>query len=330
MGRFDTLNEETKDLVECMLPALAKSFKVEDVVDIIPQDIRMRQWDTERRDHIKDQTENDPRNWGVQFLKDLKTINRVSGWDLATFHAELYEKVALHEETHPWCRLSDIKEIKLDVENPGRKEAMANPVQPVSDSSTDSYLEELVEPNMPKGSSKRRARHEVYEARVQESSKRRKTARLRRANDGSFVRPEKGAKKQHSQDRGDSILSTQSNANRPSTENNRRRHDRYILQSDGEESYGSPTPRSAHPRRISSYSTTPAPNAVQPSHSGQVDASNEPLAVQKLAAELEVAEAELKAARAKFEYIQARELAEQQLKQQALQEDLNAPRAPRG
>lgn len=41
-----------------------------------------------------------------------------------------------------------------------------------------------------------------------------------------------------------------------------------------------------------------------------VSMSNEPLEVQKLQAELEVAEAELKAARLKYQYIQAREAAE--------------------
>ena len=41
-----------------------------------------------------------------------------------------------------------------------------------------------------------------------------------------------------------------------------------------------------------------------------VDTSSEPLAVQKLQAELEVAEAELKAARLKYQYIQAKEQAE--------------------
>lgn len=38
--------------------------------------------------------------------------------------------------------------------------------------------------------------------------------------------------------------------------------------------------------------------------------SNEPLEVQKLQAELEVAEAELNAARLKYQYIQAKEAAE--------------------
>lgn len=42
--------------------------------------------------------------------------------------------------------------------------------------------------------------------------------------------------------------------------------------------------------------------------------TNEPLAVQKLQAELEVAEAELKAARLKYAYIEAKEQAESQVK----------------
>jgi hypothetical protein len=45
-----------------------------------------------------------------------------------------------------------------------------------------------------------------------------------------------------------------------------------------------------------------------------VNTSNEPLAVQKLQAELEVAEAELKTARLKYQYIQVREQAEQEAK----------------
>jgi hypothetical protein len=40
------------------------------------------------------------------------------------------------------------------------------------------------------------------------------------------------------------------------------------------------------------------------------DTCNEPVAVQKLQAELEVAEAELKAARLKYQYLQAKEQAE--------------------
>jgi len=176
MGRFETLNDETKDLVECILPPLASSFSVSDVVYIIPEDIRMRQWDVDRRDHIKDKTENDPRNWGVQFLKDLKTIARLTNGDLAKFQIDLREKVALHEDKHPWARLADIKEIRLDYENPGRKERLANPAPASSDgSSTDSYFEELVEPDHPRGSKRKAGRHEVYEARIQKSFKHRKS-----------------------------------------------------------------------------------------------------------------------------------------------------------
>lgn len=170
MGRFETLNDDTKDLVEALLPALAKSFGVTDCVDLIPEDIRMRAWDCERRDHIKDQTENEPRNWGVQFLKDLMAISRIKKGDLAIFQADLRKKVEQHEEKHPWCRLGDIKELKDEYMHPNRPKV----VQPESDgtSSTDSYLEELHEPNLPPGM--KRGRHEIYEARVQESHKRKK------------------------------------------------------------------------------------------------------------------------------------------------------------
>jgi hypothetical protein len=170
MGRFDTLNAETQDLVTCLLPALAVKFGVPTCVEIIPEDIRMRAWDCDRRDHIKDETENDPRNWGVQFLKDLMAIARIKGGDLTIFQDDLRAKVDLHEEKHPWARLSDIKELKDEYEHPNRPKAVE--VESAATSSTDSYLEELHEPNLPPGM--KRGRHEVYEARVQESHKRRK------------------------------------------------------------------------------------------------------------------------------------------------------------
>lgn len=174
MGRFATLNAETQDLVNALLPALAVSFRVSDVVDIIPEDIRMRAWDCERRDHIKELTENDPRNWGVQFLKDLMAISRLKNGNLNEFQDDLRAKVELHEPKHPWCRLGDIKDIKDEYEHPGRKAALDLQQQQVSDSgsSTDSYFEELVEPELPRGSKRRRG--ELYEARIQESTKKRK------------------------------------------------------------------------------------------------------------------------------------------------------------
>jgi hypothetical protein len=173
MGRYDTLNADTQDLINCLLPALATSFGLTDAVDIIPEDIRMRAWDCERRDHIKDETENDPRNWGVQFLKDLMAISRIKKGDLATFQADLYAKVALHEEKHPWARLGDIKEIKDEYEHPDRPAPVVE--ESAGTSSTDSYLEELHEPDLPPGMKRgRRGHHEIYEARIQESHKRRK------------------------------------------------------------------------------------------------------------------------------------------------------------
>lgn len=176
MGRFASLNPDTKDLVNCLLPALASSFNVSSVLEIIPEDIRMRVWDCERRDHVKDQTENDPRNWGVQFLKDLMAISRMKDGNLAEFQHDLRAKVNLHEPKHPWCRLADIKELKDEYENPGRNGEVNSQDQYSSEDSYDSYFEELVEPEEPKGTKRRRKRcdHEVYEARVRESAKRRK------------------------------------------------------------------------------------------------------------------------------------------------------------
>jgi len=173
MGRFDTLNADTRDLVNCLVPALATSFSIPNCVDIIPEDIRMRAWDCERRDHIKDQTENDPRNWGVQFLKDLMAIARLKEGNLAVFQADLRAKVDLHEEKHPWCRLSDIKEIKEHYQNPNKPAPVEE--ESAATSSTDSYFEELHEPDLPSGRKRKGARnHEVYEARVVPSGKERK------------------------------------------------------------------------------------------------------------------------------------------------------------
>lgn len=64
------------------------------------------------------------------------------------------------------------------------------------------------------------------------------------------------------------------------------------------------------PRRCSAVSGTPGTLASS-DIADSVSTSNEPLEVQKLQAELEVAEAELKTARLKYQYIQAKETAEQ-------------------
>ncbi|KAF1920124.1 hypothetical protein BDU57DRAFT_463758 [Ampelomyces quisqualis] len=302
MGRFETLNADTQDLVNCLLPALAASFGLSDPVDIIPEDIRMRAWDCERRDHIKDQTENDPRNWGVQFLKDLKAISRLKNGDLALFQADLRAKVALHEPKHPWARLNDIREIKDEYEHPNR-------VKPVVEdspgtSSTDSYLEELHEPELPPGMKNGRKRyHEIYEARVQ--PKRRKVARLRRGEEGGFHRVDKTkqrAKTSESVERG-SPHGKRPTVRRPSR----------IVESEGEESIDSRSP-SFLPHPTPAYSMSLAPFRVPATIAAAVDNSDQPLEVQEMAAELEVAEAELNAARLRHSYIRAKKQAEAEAK----------------
>ncbi|KAG9196535.1 hypothetical protein G6011_01656 [Alternaria panax] len=300
MGRFDTLNDETKDVVECLLPALAQSFGLTDCKDIIPEDIRMRAWDCERRDHIKDKTENDPRNWGVQFLKDLRAISRLKNGNLDQFHVDLRAKVALHEPKHPWCRLADIKEIKLDYEHPERLNQVDK--EESSDSSSeDSYFEELVEPDQPKGSKKRRGNHEIYEARVLEKRRKLAPSRLRRAESGGFQRHDKYANRRSRSTR----TSTTPDIRRPVIH----RHTRTIL-TDDEDSVSPAAGRSllAHP--TPAFSVSPGPQGARMYPAEAVDTSKESVAVQKLQAELEVAEAELKAARLKYQYLQAKEQAE--------------------
>ena len=65
MGRYETLNDESKDVVNCLLPGIAANFKIENILDVIPENIRMRQWDCDRKDHIIDKSEDDARNWGT-------------------------------------------------------------------------------------------------------------------------------------------------------------------------------------------------------------------------------------------------------------------------
>ncbi|KAF2876537.1 hypothetical protein BDV95DRAFT_229095 [Massariosphaeria phaeospora] len=192
MGRYETLNAETKDIVNCLLPGIAAGFGVMNVVDIIPEDIRMRQWDCDRRDHIKDKTEDDPRNWGVQFLRDLMSITRLKSGNLDEFQADLRTSVSKHDPKHPWCRLADIKDLKEKYEHPNRATENAEDYSSDQSSSDDSYFEELVEE--PRGGRKRGRRgQEVYEARpIQKpSAHRKKYKRLRRGSGDGWARPEK-------------------------------------------------------------------------------------------------------------------------------------------
>ncbi|KZM23041.1 uncharacterized protein EKO05_0008171 [Ascochyta rabiei] len=293
MGRFATLNADTQDLVNCLLPVLAADFKVKTALEIIPVDIRMRAWDCERRDHIKDETENDPRNWGVQFLKDLKSITRLNGGNLEEFQARLRAKVDKHEANHPWCRLSDVKELKAEYEHPDRPKPPSDCESYVS--SIDSYLEELHEPDLPKGVKRDRKRnHEIYETRLQLP---RKQGRLRRAEDGTVYRKVKNTDKRRK---------IRESTERSTPDIYARRPNRTVASDEDEVDNAYFGDMRTRPR--SSFSATP--RAFSRSDiADAVNTSNEPLEVQKLQAELELAEAELRAARLKYQYIQAREAA---------------------
>lgn len=117
---------------------------------------------------------------------------------------------------------------------------------------------------------------------------------MRRLEDGTLYRKDKHADKRQ-------------RMREPSTPDGRFRN---IVISDEDEDETNATRASVSlDRRRSAFSGTPTAF----SHSeitDAVDASTEPLEVQKLQAELEVAEAELRAARLKYQYIQAKEAAE--------------------
>ncbi|KAF2710453.1 hypothetical protein K504DRAFT_490572 [Pleomassaria siparia CBS 279.74] len=205
MGRYATLNADTKDIINCLLPGIAANFGADNVVDVIPQEIRMRSWDCARRKHILAETEDDPRNWGVQFLKDLVTISRLNGGNLTEFQDRLRAKVDVHIDEHPWCRLADIKEIREDYEHPPKPPGEVSPVED-SDGSTseDDYHEELVEPELEKSKSghRRRRNHEIYETRPQKQPKKRKhshsTKRLRRDSSEGWERPDMSKRRRQS------------------------------------------------------------------------------------------------------------------------------------
>ena len=90
-----------------------------------------------------------------------------------------------------------------------------------------------------------------------------------------------------------------------------RKPSRTVL-SDDDESADSYRGRSLNPHHTPAFSNSPAPRRAQSYVIEPTITSNEPLAVQKLQAELEVAEAELNAARIRYQYIQAKEAAEKE------------------
>ena len=156
-------------------------------------------------------------------------------------------------------------------------------------------------------------------------------ARLRRAEDGGYHRPEKPKKKDI---HGRFIADTRSpsiNHHAPprlkrravpsdSDSSNDPRMAVKLPSSDSQhdEKFGRrrrrhpPNPHySPSPVPALAPAPAPAPEPV-PAYVYEVDTSTEPLAVQKMAAELDVAEAELRAARLKYAYIQAKEQAERE------------------
>ncbi|KAJ4344537.1 uncharacterized protein N0V89_012280 [Didymosphaeria variabile] len=293
MGRFETLKPETQDMVNAMLPAIAFSFKIdpENCKDIIPEDIRMRQWDCERRDHIKDQPEDDPRNWGVEFLKSIQAIARLNGSDLGAFQERLRELVAKHAEKHPWARLEDVRQIKNEYQNP----RLRNPNGQVpesessSDDSLDSYLEELVEQDLPKGA--KRGHNEAYESRVQgwwkaaKPKKPKKPVRLRRDPDAGWDR--RGKNKSKSRD-----------------------VSQISVDSDAPDSVRESSPPQ-EPKRRRLTSKRPAVKKESPTVISDEESDDDvPVEVKKLQAELEAAEAELEVRRKKHMLLEAKAKAE--------------------
>jgi hypothetical protein len=149
MGRFQTLNEQTKDVVTALIPSIAQNFGITDLVECIPQDIRMRKWDCDRKEHILDQSEDDPRNWGVQFLKDLLTISRHKQGRVVEFQDDIRTNLLKHRGSHGWVRLTDIKALKKTYmgkdkpEDDSDSERANVPLDDASSSSDDSYHYEV-------------------------------------------------------------------------------------------------------------------------------------------------------------------------------------------
>jgi hypothetical protein len=177
MGRYETLNADSQNLIDAMIPGIQQNFGIDDIIDVIPEEVRMRMWDCDRKEWVKDESEDDARHWGLQFLKDLLTISRFKKGKFDEFQAELQEKIDEHDD-HPWAKLQDIKDIK-EKYTPSKKlktdtSFIRKPENSSGESSSDdSYFEELVEIEDEPGSKRRRTlkssrEKERYESRRQE------------------------------------------------------------------------------------------------------------------------------------------------------------------
>lgn len=125
--------------------------------------------------------------------------------------------------------------------------------------------------------------------------------RLRRSEEGSFERKPKESKKHQPQDR--------------TTPNNSpwvaRRTSR-VIDSDNEDRVAPISSNPHPPHMVPVLTSVTTPSDVRVPRNDPIPRSEEPLAVQKLQAELEVAEAELRASRLKFQYIEALERAQKE------------------
>jgi len=135
--------------------------------------------------------------------------------------------------------------------------------------------------------------------------------RLRRSDNGGFERKDKAKARKYG-----FSMERDSPADSPARSRPHLRRPSRIVDSEGEEEEARDSPFGKPPRpkaqTPSAYSMSPAPARLSSVIADSIDSSDQPLAVQKMEAELEVAEAELKAARLKYLYCKAKEEAEEE------------------
>jgi hypothetical protein len=134
--------------------------------------------------------------------------------------------------------------------------------------------------------------------------------RLRRSEEGGFQRVDKN-KNRNSKGRYSSERATPTNTRRTIRRPSRR------VDSDDEDfegDFNDARAMSFQAQPTPSFSMSPAPARLPSAIVEEVNNSNVPVGVQKLQAELEVAEAELKAARLKHQFLAAKEAAEKDAK----------------
>ncbi|KAF2112426.1 hypothetical protein BDV96DRAFT_602333 [Lophiotrema nucula] len=301
-ARFETLNPQTQDLVDCLIPGIVSNWGLENILDAIPEEIRMRKWDCAKKDHILNEAENDARNWGVSFLKDLLTISRLTKGQLEVFQNDLRAGLDKAKGSHSWTRLKDIKELKKKYDG-----SAAVP----SDSDSDVVIgsgalssdESTTEDDVVEPMSKKRGRPLKKESKSKrKANKRRKEvsppARLRRSSDISWERRDKS--RRHGRDRQSAVYYT---PDEPHYYPDERYfpHRRPAIQFGREQSYiGTPGTTMRYPSPFSSGASF----ATQDNNfSSMPEYGN--LTKRQLELQLEVAEAELKAKKLRLAVLSA-------------------------